>query len=36
MPLGRFTAQEMSADLPSRRVVLSGRARLHIVQGALR
>ena len=36
MPLGRFTADEMQADLPSRKVVLSGRARLHIVQGALR
>ena len=36
MPLGRFTADRMSADLPSRRVVLSGRARLHIVQGAVR
>ncbi|TFI58929.1 LPS export ABC transporter periplasmic protein LptC [Sphingomonas parva] len=36
MPLGRFTAQEMTADLPSRKVVLSGRARLHIEQGALR
>jgi lipopolysaccharide export system protein LptC len=36
MPLGRFTAREMRADLPSRTVVLSGRARLHIVQGAVR
>ena len=36
MPLGRFTAQQMSADLPSRKVVLTGRARLHIEQGALR
>jgi len=36
MPLGRFTAEEMSADLPNRRVVLSGRARLHIVQGGVR
>ena len=36
MPLGRFSADQMQADLPSRRVVLSGRARLHIVQGALR
>ena len=36
MALGSFTADELRADLPSRRVVLSGRARLHIVQGALR
>ncbi|PSJ37053.1 LPS export ABC transporter periplasmic protein LptC [Allosphingosinicella deserti] len=36
MPLGRFTAAEMQADLPSRTVVLKGRARLHIVQGGLR
>ena len=36
MPLGRFTAGRMSADLPSRTIVLSGRARLHIVQGGLK
>lgn len=36
MPLGRFTAGKMEADLPSRTVVLSGRARLHIQQGGLR
>jgi lipopolysaccharide export system protein LptC len=36
MPLGRFSAQEMTVDLPNRRVVLTGRARLHIEQGALR
>lgn len=36
MPLGRFSADRMTADLPSRRVVLEGRARLHIVQGAIR
>ena len=36
MPLGRFSADEMQADLPSRKVVLTGRARLHIVQGAVR
>jgi lipopolysaccharide export system protein LptC len=36
MPLGRFTAGRMAVDLPSRKVVLSGRARLHIVQGGLR
>ena len=36
MPLGRFAAGRMAVDLPSRRVVLTGRARLHIVQGGLR
>jgi lipopolysaccharide export system protein LptC len=36
MPLGRFSADRMTVDLPDRRVVLTGRARLHIVQGALR
>jgi lipopolysaccharide export system protein LptC len=36
MPLGRFTAGRFSADLNQRIVVLDGRARLHIVQGALR
>lgn len=36
MPLGRFEAGSLSVDLPERRVVLEGRARLHIVQGALR
>jgi lipopolysaccharide export system protein LptC len=36
MPLGRFTAGGMTVDLPSRKVVLTGRARLHIVQGGLR
>ena len=35
MPLGNFSAQRMEVDLPDRRVVLSGRARLHIVQGAV-
>lgn len=35
MPLGRFSANRMEADLASRRVVLSGRARLHIVQGGV-
>jgi lipopolysaccharide export system protein LptC len=34
-PLGTFSADRMSADLPERRVVLEGRARLHINQGAL-
>lgn len=36
MPLGRFSAGRMRADLPNRTVVLEGRARLHIVQGAVR
>ena len=35
MPLGRFTADRLNADLPERRVVLEGGARLHINQGAL-
>jgi lipopolysaccharide export system protein LptC len=33
MPLGRFTADQLQADLAARRVVLTGNARLHIVQG---
>jgi lipopolysaccharide export system protein LptC len=36
MPLGRFTADQLSVNLPDRNVVLTGRARLHIVQGGLR
>ena len=36
MPLGRFTAGRFRADLNGRTVVLDGRARLHIVQGAIR
>jgi lipopolysaccharide export system protein LptC len=36
MPLGSFSADRISANLPDRRVVLTGRARLHIVQGGLR
>jgi lipopolysaccharide export system protein LptC len=36
MRLGRFTAGGMAVDLPQRRVVLTGRPRLHIQQGALR
>lgn len=36
MPLGTFSANQMRADLNSRVVVLDGRARLHIVQGASR
>lgn len=35
MPLGRFSAQHLEVDLPERRAVLSGRARVHIVQGAV-
>lgn len=35
MPLGRFSATRMTADLPERTVVLDGEARLHINQGAL-
>lgn len=36
MPLGSFTAEAMHADLADRTVTLSGRARLHIVQGRSR
>lgn len=36
MPLGTFSAGRLEADLPDRQVVLSGRARLHIVQGGVR
>jgi len=36
MPLGRFSADRLEANLPNRTVVLSGRARLHIEQGAIR
>lgn len=36
MRLGRFTAGAMTVDLPQRRVVLTGRPRLHIEQGGLR
>lgn len=36
MPLGQFSADRLHVDLPDRRVVLSGRARLHIVQGGVR
>lgn len=36
MPLGTFSAGRLNADLPSRTVVLDGRARIHIVQGGLR
>jgi len=36
MPLGRFSAGRLRADLNQRVVVLDGGARLHIVQGASR
>jgi lipopolysaccharide export system protein LptC len=36
MPLGTFSGGRLSADLPARIVRLTGRARLHIVQGAAR
>jgi lipopolysaccharide export system protein LptC len=36
MPLGTFTAGRLEADLGNRTVTLTGRARLHIVQGGLR
>jgi lipopolysaccharide export system protein LptC len=36
MPLGRFSADQLQADLGDRRVVLTGNARLHIVQGRIR
>jgi lipopolysaccharide export system protein LptC len=36
MPLGRFSANRLQADLPGRTVVLTGRARLHIAQGGVR
>ncbi len=36
MPLGTFEADRMRADLDNRHVVLEGRARLHVRQGALR
>jgi lipopolysaccharide export system protein LptC len=36
MPLGRFSANQLTADLPKKEVVLNGNARLHIVQGGLR
>ena len=36
MPLGRFSAGRLDVNLPDRNVVLSGRARLHIVQGGVR
>ena len=36
MPLGQFSAGQLHANLHDRTVVLSGRARLHIVQGGIR
>lgn len=36
MRLGRFTAQNMTVHLRERRVILSGRVRLHMNQGALK
>lgn len=36
IPLGRFSADRLQANLPDRTVVLSGRARLHIAQGGIR
>jgi lipopolysaccharide export system protein LptC len=36
MPIGTFTGDHMTADLNARTVSLNGRARLHIVQGAVR
>jgi lipopolysaccharide export system protein LptC len=36
MPLGRFSADRLTANLPQKEVVLSGNARLRIEQGGLR
>lgn len=36
LPLGHFSAGRLEVDLPERRAVLTGRARLHIVQGGAR
>ena len=36
MPLGSFSADRIAADLSTRTVSLTGRARLHIVQGRAR
>lgn len=36
MPLGHFSADRIAADLSTRTVSLTGRARLHIVQGRAR
>ena len=36
MPLGTFSADRLTANLPAREVTLTGNARLHIVQGGIR
>lgn len=36
MPLGNFSADSLSADLPERRVILQGNARLRINQSAIK
>jgi lipopolysaccharide export system protein LptC len=36
MPIGQFTAGQLQGNLPDRTFVLTGRPRLHIVQGGLR
>ena len=36
MPLGRFSADKLEANLPQQRVVLTGRTRVHIKQGAIK
>jgi lipopolysaccharide export system protein LptC len=36
MPLGSFSAGQMTADLATRTVILEGRAHLHIIQGRAR
>jgi lipopolysaccharide export system protein LptC len=36
IPIGTFSAQRMAVDLQGRTVVLTGKVRLHMVQGALR
>jgi lipopolysaccharide export system protein LptC len=36
IPFGTFTANKMTVDLQGRTVVLTGRVRLHMVQGALK
>ena len=36
MPLGTFSGGRIEVDVPSRTVVLTGRPRLHIVQGGIR
>ena len=36
MPLGRFSADKLEANLPQQRVVLTGRTRLHIRQGGIK